>query len=396
MTKKIILISFVLTVTAIVIISGCDPRIVPPQAVKDSDGKLGDTSYVEIFPPWNVPGSPNAILIGNDQLIYVADYENNQIHMMDAGGRILMSKDIMHPQAIAQNSKLDLYVCAETINPKTLDTMGAIFRINLVRWDTIYISGIKIDTLLHDTSYVYRDTSYFFNHNLAEAHTKLVYSEPARPQRRFVGIGILPGNGFLVARTGNDNSSFVDPDARVLRFKANEEFETPIGDLVTRASGGTAITDIRDPSGIMVFPSSNDFILTQNSSQDAYGAIWMVYYETNDFRGWLPKFDPAKSAQSGVDFIRPRRYINATAATYDKRRREVFILDSELDSVVKFSVTGQFKSESFGKSNTARNGLPAMNNPQGIAYSNDCTLYIADTGNRMIRRFRLSTQMQCN
>jgi hypothetical protein len=395
MTKNIIFLILVILVSAIVI-GGCEQKITPPTPVQDSGGRLGDTSYVEIFPPWGVPGTPTAILIGNDQLIYIADYENNQIHMMDAGGTILLSKNILHPVALAQNSKLDLYVCAETINPKTLDTMGAIYRINLVRWDTIYIAGIRIDTLLHDTSYVYRDTSYFYSHNLVEAHTRLIYSEPARPQRRFVGIGILPGNGFLVARTGNDNSSFVDPDARVLRFKSNEEFETPIGDLVTRASGGTAITDIRNPTGIMLFPSSSDFILTQNSSQDAFGAIWMAYFETNDFRGWLPKYDPAKSSQAGIDFIRPRRFLNATAAAYDKRRREVFIVDSELDSVVKFSSTGQFKSESFGKSNTEKNGLPALSHPRGVAFSSDCTLYIADTGNKMIRRFRLSTQMQCN
>ncbi|MBI5020214.1 MAG: hypothetical protein HZB59_02160 [Ignavibacteriales bacterium] len=395
MTKYLFILILSITIFMICL-GGCEQKITPPTAKSSGTNRLGDTSYVEISPPWSVPGSPRALLIGNDQLMYVADYENNQIHMMDAGGTILMSRSILHPLALAQNSKLDLYVCAEVVNPKTLDTMGAIYRINLVRWDTVYIAGIKIDTLLHDTSYVYRDTSYFYNHNIADAHMRLIYSEPARPQRRFVGIGILPKNGFLVARTGPDNSSFVDPDTRVLRFKPNEEFETPIGDLVTRASGGTAITDIRALTGLMVFPSSSDFILTQNSMQDAFGAIWMVYYETNDFIGWRPKYDPSISSQSGTDIVRPRRFLNATAAAYDKRRREIFVVDSELDSVVKFSLLGQFKSESFGKAITAQNGLPAISHPSGIAYSNDCTLYIADTGNKLIRRFRLSTQLQCN
>lgn len=377
------------------IFAGCETKITPPDEGQQST-TVGDTSYVEIFPPWGLPGGPRAILIGNDQLIYVADYENNKVYMMDASGTILKSRTIPHPISLAQNSKLDLYVGAETIAPNGVDTIGAIYRISLVRWDTTYVSGIQIDTLLSDTTYVLRDTSYFYYHDLEIAHIRNVYREPARPQRRFPGIGILPGNGYLVARTGNDNSSFVDPDARVLKFNNQDILETPLGDLVTRSTGGTAITDIRDLTGIMIFPSSSDFILTQNSSQDAYGAIWMVYYESADFRGWLPKFDPSRTDQRGIDFVKPNRFINATAAAYDKRRREIFIVDSELDSVVKFNRNGQFRSESFGKLKTSSERFPGLNNPHGIAYSNDCTLYIADTGNKVIRRFRLSTQTQCN
>ncbi len=392
---KIFLKYFLLILLIILIISGCEQKIIPP---KDEGlaTTQGDTSYIEIFPPWGLPGKPRAILIGNDQLIYVADYENSKIYMMDASGAILKSRDILHPVSIAQNSKLDLYVGAETIAPNGIDTIGAIYRLSLVRWDTTYIAGVRIDTLLGDTTYILRDTSYFYYHDLENAHMRIIYKEPARPQRRFPGIGILPGNDYLVARTGNDNSSFVDPDARVLKFNNKDILETPLGDLVTRSTGGTAITDIRDPTGIMIFPSSNDFILTQNSSQDAYGAVWMVFYETADFKGWLPKFDPSRSDQRGIDFIKTNRFINATAAAYDKRRREIFIIDSELDSVVKFNRNGQFRSESFGKYKTSSDRFPGLNHPHGIAYSNDCTLYIADTGNKVIRRFRLSTQTQCN
>jgi hypothetical protein len=339
-------------------------------------------------------------LVGNDQLIYVADYEKNELLMLDAGGTVLKRKSIPHPICIAQNSKLDIYVGGETIAPNGIDTIGAIYRIYLARFDTSYVSDIDttINTSTGDTviTVTRRDTSYFANHDLENAPTRVVWQEPGRPDRRFSGIGIMPGNEYLVTRVGSDNSSFVDPDTRVLLFNEHDILVTPLGDLVTRPSGGTAITDIKNLTGVMIFPSSRDFILTQSSEGIAYGAVWMIYQSTPDFQGWLPKYDPAKAEQRGVDFIRPNRFVNATAAAFDRRRREIFIVDSELDSVVKFTRNGQFRTESFGKYKSATNELPGLNKPRGVSFSNDCTLYIADTGNRLIRRFKLSTQTTCN
>lgn len=360
----------------------------------------GDTSYVEIFPPWGGFGSPTAVLIGNDQLIYVCDYEKNEILILDAGGSVLSKKSILHPISIAQNSKLDLYVGAETISSNGVDTIGAIFRIFLARLDTTYLS--RYDTVIQfgDTIIkpVYRDTSFFANHQLDSAHTHIVWQEAGRPQRRFRGIGIMPDNSYLVARYGPDNSSFVDPDCRVLRFKATDTtdiFLTAVGDLVTRPSGGTAITDLRYVTGIMMFPGTRDFLLTQTTDGVVYGVIIMKYTSNAIVEGWSPTYDPSDPLTRGTDIIRPYRFRNAVAAAYDKKRREIFVVDAASDSVMKFNNAGKFKPESFGKYITGSGGFPALNNPHGVAFSNDCTLYIADTGNKVIRRFRLSIQTQC-
>ena len=361
---------------------------------------IGDTNYVEVFPPYGGFESPRAMTVGNDQLLYITDYARNQLVMMDAAGRILHTKSIIHPISVVQNSKLDLYVGGEVIAPNGVDTIGAIFRIFLVRFDTDYVS--RIDTIINtstgDTTItiVKRDTSFFSNHDLPNAHTRIVWQEPGRPQRRYPGIGILPGNGYLVARTGPDNSSFVDPDARVLLFNHGDTLITPLGDVITRPSGGTAVTDIRNPTSLLVFPSTSDFLMTQNSDGMAYGAIWMVYQSTRDFQGWIPKFDPSRPEQRTADFVRPYRFLNAVGAAYDRRRREFFIVDADLDSVIKFDRNGRFRTESFGKFKTSSELFPGINHPRGIAFSNDCTLYIADTENKVIRRFKLSSQTGCN
>src|SRR6267143_1341797 len=394
---RILLFGLLLSIS----MAGCEKRfdlstLPNPQQVPT----VGDTSYVEIYPPWGGFESPRAILAGNDQLMYVADYDRNEIVMLDAGGNVLKRDSrIMHPISLAQNSKLDLYVGGEVIAPNGTDTIGAIYRIFLVRFDTNYVS--RIDTVIGpfgDTTItpIIRDTSYYAGHDLPNAHHRIIWQEPGRPERRYPGIGILPKNAFIVARTGPDNTSFVDPDTRLLRFNKGDTLITPIGDLVTRPSGGTAITDIRYLTGIMVFPSQFDFVLTQSTDGVVYGAVWMAYTSTIDFQGWLPKYDPANGAQRGVDIIRPYLFENASAAAYDRRRREIFIVDSKLDSVIKFNQRGQFRSESFGKKLTSSSGqLPGLNSPMGIAFSGDCTLYVADTGNKLIRRFKLSIQASC-
>lgn len=363
------------------LMAGCDVKFdtsVLPNPNENSS--QGDTSYVEVTPPYSGFETPVSVLVGNDQLIYIADYDRNEIVMMDAAGVILKRRSIPHPISIAQNLKLDLYVCGETISQNGRDTIGAIYRIFLARFDTT-IGG--------------QDTSILINHDLENAPMHIVRKEAERPKRRYVGVGILPDNEFLAARTGPDNSSFVDPDTRVISFDKNDRLITPRGELSTRTCGGTAITDISKLTGITIFPSSRNFIVLQDVLCAAYGAIWMNYRSSADFTGWEPRYDPVKPEQRTVDFIRANRFRVPTAAAIDRRRSDIFIVDAELDSVFKFDRNGRFKSESFGKYKTTTSLLPGLNNPRGIAYSNDCTIYIADTGNKIIRRFKLSLQTTC-
>ena len=223
-------------------------------------------------------------------------------------------------------------------------------------------------------------------HRLEVAPIDTVWSEPARPERRFPGITVFGDNTYLVVRVGPDNSSFVDPDARVLLFDANDRFLTPVPAFNTRA--GTGITDINKPTGIASFPGVKDFILTQSSEGVAYGAIWMRYEQSADFDGWLPRFDPANPEQRFVDFIRPNRYELAVSVAIDPARRDVFVADAELDSVVKFNSRGTFKSESFGAVRSA--GL--MRRPTGLAFF-ERVLYVLDAERGEILRFRLTTDV---
>jgi DNA-binding beta-propeller fold protein YncE len=362
MNKLIIHITLAIVFFVTIFIVGCEERISTPTGTVLPS--IGDTSYVEKNSWTGIFNKPRTIIYGLDQLLYVTDTENNRIVMLNQAGQILsVSKTIRKPIAIAQDLKLDLLVGAETIEPATGDTIGIVLRIKLV------------------------DAS----HNLNNAKIDTVWKEPARPKRRFVGIGIILNNEYLVMRDGPDNSSIVDPDARVLRFRyrpnattKKDSFITPLGEL--QSGAGSSVTNINHPTGIATFPNSGDFIVTQNSDGVQYSAIWMAFTKNNDFEGWLPKFDPTNPDHRSIEFISPNRFKNAAGVSIDRIRRDIFVVDSQLDSVSKFNNRGKFKVESFGKKTL---GI-TLNHPGGSAIAEN-TLYVCDTQNNRIVLYRLST-----
>jgi hypothetical protein len=320
-----------------------------------------DTSYVQIFPSFGGFSGPRAIMIGYDQLMYVADSVGNRVVMMNRAGQVLSERAVQHPMSLAQDTRLDLLVGGELVTASG-DAAGAVFRFHLVSENP--------------------DSA----HRLDLAPVDTVWVESAQPRRRFPGISTLPDNSYLVSRTGPDNSSFIDPDGRVMVFSRNDEYITPVPGLVTQT--GTGITNINKPLGLASFPRVRDFIMTQSSEGVAYGAIWMIYKQESDFEGWVPKYDPEKPEDRGVDFIRPYRYLYAVAAAVDPVRLDVFIADAALDSVFKFNSKGRLKSETFG---LVRSG-GAMLQPVGLAYY-ERILYVLDAQRKEILRFRLTTDV---
>jgi hypothetical protein len=280
---------------------------------------------------------------------------------MNRAGQMLSARPMLHPRSLGQDSRLDLLVGGEMVAASG-DTVAAVFRIHLV------------------------SASPDSAHRLEVAPTETVWVELARPARRFPGITVFPDNQYLVVRSGPDNSSFVDPDGRVLLFNAHDSFITPVPALTTRV--GRGITDMNVPTGLTSFAGTRDFIVIQSSDGVAYGAIWFRYERNADFDGWLPRYDPARPEDRSVDFIRPDRYVLPEAVTIDRARGDIFVADAALDSVFKFNSRGRFRNESFGRVRTG----DSMVRPTGLAFF-ERILYVLDGERGEVLRFRLSTDV---
>lgn len=341
----------------VVFLQGCVEKFDPATLPRETIAVL-DTSYVLIEPPFAIGKlrQPEDIFVGYDQLLYIADRDSG-LFMLNLGGQVLSRRrDILHPISIGQDTRLDLIVGCEIVT-SVGDTVGATVRLHLV------------------------DAA----HRLDSARVDTLWREIAHPRRRFPGITVFGDNQYLAVRTGPDNSSFVDPDARVLLFDRHDVFITPIPGLRTGAGSGISINK---PTAIVSFPGRRDFIITQSSEGVAYGAFWFVYRQSQDFEGWLPFLDPERPEDRGVDFIRPYRFLQPEAVTIDRARLDIFIADAGLDSVFKFNSRGRLMPESFGLTRTRG----AMRKPTGLAFFQR-VLYVSDAERGVVLRLRLSTDV---
>ncbi|MBM2839882.1 MAG: hypothetical protein HW412_410 [Bacteroidetes bacterium] len=316
-----------------------------------------DTTYVQLSPPFEGFTNPQDVMVGNDQLLYVA--EEGKVVMMNLAGIRLSSRSMLQPLSLAQDSRLDLLVGGSIVGASG-DTLGALFRIHLVSSN--------------------QDSA----HRLDRARIDTVWTEIAHPLRRFPGITVLPDNSWLAVRTSSDsagNRSPVDPDARVLLFDSHDAFITPLPAFIT---GGQSPISINRPTAIASFPGVKDFVVAQSGVDVNYGALWMLYQRTPDFDGWLTRYDPTNP----TDFFKVGRYVQPEAIAIDKARRDVFVADAALDSVFKFNSRGVFKVESFGLAKS--NGF--MRKPTGLAFFNR-VLFVADAQQGQILRFILSADV---
>jgi len=319
---------------------------------------VNETLYVQQSPTWNQFNQPEAVLLGREPLIYVADTKNNRIVQMDLSGMEIGSLTINNPRAIAQDYNFDLLVIGDSAITGSNDTLSILYRIKLVE-----IGGIISNASL----------------------IPLIRSDYATPltsrKRKFNGVGVFSDNSYIVTRTGPDNASALDPDNALLKIRGINSVSS-----VTNLSGfqvtGNGVYSIEKVSAITTFNNElTDFIITRNTTDFGFKIGWFMY--DNNKGTYDPKFLP----EDNVDIL--SKQIGTPVGVCVDNNKNVFIVDNTNDSLYKYTNAGKFKKESFGGTGSGENQL---RNPRGVSIFNK-VLYIADTGNNRIVRFKLSTDL---
>ncbi len=324
-----------------------------------AQGKIGDTVYVYQNPEWGGFNRPQAIIIGNEPLVYVADTDNNRIVLLDLGGHVIgYSKYIKHPIGLAQDKRLRLIVCAEfdtTLSGhSTPTTYGAVYKIDL----------------------------FSVGHNIGTADIQRVYYEPSDTLRRFTAVATLSNNQYYVTRVGPNNQKILDNDIAVMQFSANDKFLTTIPELTPE---GTGIKSLHNLTGIATMPTgkSVEFVVCQTGEKAQYKVQWIKLITAGQTTTWESKFDPKDNPE--LDIFRLGHFSNPEGVALDPSGN-LYVVDAGKDSLFRFTTKGEEKY-SFGGTGTGHN---KFNQPHGVAYF-DHVLYITDTGNNRIVRYKLST-----
>lgn len=236
-----------------------------------------DTNYVQIQPAWVGFNNPKDMKIGFDDILYVTEPDNNQIVMVNLAGAVVgHSQYVKRPIAVAEDRRFNLIIACEydtTVNGSTI-TLAAIAKIRL----------------------------FNYNHDISAAPVEIVYHESPQQKitrdpvtgglisgREYTGVAVLPiapvpgdNNSYYVTRSGNNNTSSVDPDNMVLHFDENDqeyssEFNNLVPSLVPTGTGFVAINQISNIATFNTKQYSSDFILTQIDPTNAFKVKWITY-----------------------------------------------------------------------------------------------------------------------
>lgn len=322
----------------------------------------GDTVYIQLNPVWDGFNKPQAMILGKEPFLYVADTENNRIVMMNLDGQILGTKNIKNPIALAQDYKLNLIVCAE--------------------FDTL-VNGVT-----QTFSAVYKMDLFSVSHQIQDAPLVRLLPRSTdfnKPLRKYTGVCTFYDNTFYVARTGPDNSSIFDPDNSLLLFHPKKRYGGTSGDtLIGRVPNidpvSSGLVSANQVSSLTSFNKRNIDLVITLVGNNSFKTQWWTYFVSPLEEKYISRFSP----NDGVEFAAPNKFDRPVGTAIDNAGN-IFIADAGKDSIYKFSQFGE-ELQSFG-------GTSIFNQPSAVAFF-DQTLYVVDKGNNRILRFILSTDLR--
>jgi hypothetical protein len=317
----------------------------------------GDTLFVQVNPVWEGFNHPQFVMVGREPFIYVADTDNDRVLLLNLDGQILGIRSIKKPIAIAQDYKLNLFVCAQ------FDTLGTTYSA-LYKYDLVSV-----------------------NHKIELAPEKRILPKSSdfnQPLRQYTSVAVFYDNRYLVGRTGPNNSNLIDPDNSILIFVQKKlsngnTVDSLVGRVPLFDPIGTGIMSANQISSITSYNARNYNMITTLVGDNSFKVQPLEYIVTPDFTGYHIAIPP-----QSADLMKPGSFIQPEGAAIDNSGN-IYVADAAKDSVFKFN--------SFGDLLISFGGTEQFNNPYSVAYF-DKTLYVADTGNNRILRFILSTDIQ--
>lgn len=390
---------------------------------------LDEVGYVPLNPFFTQTAlgtldAPQDVYVGYDEFLYAVDAQG--LHVLDLAGRPQTAVQTVGGQplrdagCVIQDRRLHVYVCARrdtTVNGRVWD-LPVVYHL-----DQLAVGGGArvVDIIWHpfdDGSRQIRFTE------------PTVFDDGAQPisdeEAEFTGVGVLDDNRIYVSRRGPLNS--VNPDGRptsISPFNVIMEF-TPDGENTQRIAFDPTRPSLRSsvyPSDVLTFfhppqrsglPPNDNFVLAQapppeaNVVQPRFSVLSIVVVETPDgieYRANTSLLNVASDPENGDGFLYEEGKFEAPsdlALSADGTNR-VFVLDAARDSLFIFNGNGVEGVApppgagslrpivvSFGGEGS---GPLSFRDPQGVAYY-DRTVYVADTGNDRISRFRLNTDFE--
>lgn len=404
---------------------------------------VDEVGYVPLNPFYTLStlggfDAPSAVYVGYDELIYVTDRQG--LHVLDLAGRPqafvgeigwpgLSSQPIRDITAIVQDRRFNLYVAARrdtTVSGANCTTypgetercdLAVIYRITGVT------SGVPRleDIIWHPFDDGSRSLSRYDLPDIYQAESGAQYSDG---DASFTGVAVLADNTLYAVRSGPVNIVGVDgrPNTTFSPFNALLVFDddgayirfartlSPSNPSLLSAVWPSAIATYVGPPQRSSVDLIEDFVIAQSPPGEAlrYAVLSILNVSTPDgdvFQVDTGRLGAASNPENGDGFLygdfRFEQPVGLAIAADETGY--LFVVDAAKDSLLVFNRVGvegvapppgagnlRPVKVSFGGEGS---GLLQFRDPSGVAYF-DRIVYVADTGNNRIARYRLNTDFE--
>jgi hypothetical protein len=372
-------------------------------------GLFKEVEYVPLFPFYTTAGdggllqSPMDVYVGYDQFLYIVDARG--LHVLDVAGRAANFIAIEGgAQSVIQDRRLHVYVTARR------DTLlnGRTWNLPVVlHYEDITTGSPKLaDTIWHP----FDEDSRKFNR-----------PDPISTdeQVEFTGVAVLPDNSIYVSRRGpvNQLASVILPHNTVLEFDPEG---LNVSAVIALNPNTPSVRSAINPSDVMTFvqppqrqsfPGEKHFMITQTpgpGQELQFATLSIKAVVTPDgivYRPDTEMIGVSGDPDRGDGFIYEEgKFENPTDMAFAADGSNyIFVVDSGTDSLYAFTsrgVEGVAPPPGAGGSKPVvvsfggeGDGALQFNDPNGVAYFNRI-VYVADTGNNRLSRFRLNTDFE--
>lgn len=391
---------------------------IDPQLIPD------DVGYAALLPFWEDFVGPTDIFIGYDELVYVTDEAG--LHLLDRAGRHYETINLDGAVAVTQDRDLNVYVAARhdtiiaDIDDERVWNLPAIYKFR----DINKQDPVLIDKVVHPFDDASRPTSSAQHARMEE---QLRREEADEPDFHFndefvelTDVTTIYDNTLYVTRKGPRNQTGLAfaPDNTMLLFDAVEDGKmrntsqvralNPNSPSLISAIGPTAITSFAAPPQRENITTDLSFMIAQGGTSVSvpFRVLWINAEITPDGLEYSPRAELLARDTTRADrfLYDEHRFTEPSGLAYSADgRSHIFVTDAARDSLYLFQSNGvegvnppagseatRPISVSFGGTGS---GPREFRNPSGVAYF-DRIVYVADTGNNRIARYRLNTDFE--
>lgn len=393
------------------------------QGRQDPNLIIEEVGYAALLPFWTGFDQPTDVFVGYDEMVYVTDA--NGLHVLDRAGR--RSRDVIPLNgaiAVVQDRLLNVYVAARkdtvitAVDPSITWSLPAIYKIRNANG----AGPLQfVQTMVHP----------FMDASRAVSTTNLRFRlDRSRPDNdelvEITGVSILANNQLLVSRRGPRNVTGVGmaPDNTVLIYEDIRNTEgqrtgqmrnvtqirnlNPNNPTLLSAVGASDVVSFVAPPQRENMTTSQSFLISQGDQNTSipFRVLWVEAVDTPDGLEYRSNGNLLNRDTTRADsFLYSEfRFENPTGMAFSADARgHIFVVDAAKDSLFLFQSNGhegvspppgstltKAVNVSFGGRGS---GPRQFNNPNGVAYFRQ-VVYVADTGNNRISRFKLNTDFE--